>query len=56
MTQSQALTQALILAIVAPSDMKSIRAIELAKQLAQGLTTQEIEQCRAKALEYVEAQ
>lgn len=55
MTQLQALTQCLVLAITAPDDHKSQRASELAEQIAQGLTVDQVEDCKAQALELVEA-
>ena len=55
MTQLQALTQCLILAITAPDDHKAQRASELAEQIAQGLTVDQVEDCKAQALELVEA-
>lgn len=50
MTNSQALTQALILAITAPDDHKAQLAIELSEELAQRLNSAEVEQCKADAL------
>ena len=50
MTNSQALTQALILAITAPDDFKAQQAIELSEELAQRLNSAEVEQCKADAL------
>ena len=38
MTQIEALTQCLVLAITAPTDEKATQASELAEQIAQGLT------------------
>jgi hypothetical protein len=54
MTQTQALTQALILSIIAPDDEKSEKAKNLAIDLAQGLTEIEVEQCKADALDSLE--
>ena len=54
MTQLQALTQCLVLAITAPDDHKAQRASELAEQIAQGLTVDQVEDCKAQALELVE--
>ena len=50
MTNSQALTQALILAIIAPNDLKAQQAVELSEELAQRLNSVEVEQCKADAL------
>ena len=38
MTQIEALTQCLVLALVAPNDQKAQQAAELAEQIAHGLT------------------
>ena len=53
MTQLQALTQCLVLAITAPDDHKAQRASELAEQIAHGLTVDQVEDCKAQALELV---
>lgn len=50
MTNSQALTQALILAITAPDDHKAQLAIDLSEELAQRLNSAEVDQCKADAL------
>jgi hypothetical protein len=50
MTQSQALTQALLLALTAPSDQKSQMASDLAEQIAYGLTEKQVNQCKVAAL------
>ena len=50
MTQSQALTQALILALIAPNDEKATQASDLAESIAQGLDFDQVEQCKANAL------
>ncbi len=50
MTQSQALTQALVLAITAPDDEKAQMAIELSEQLAMRLNAADVEKCKANAL------
>lgn len=54
MTQSQALTQALILALIAPDDKKAKQASELAEQIAFGLSIDEVEQCKNAALDCLE--
>jgi hypothetical protein len=54
MTQIDALTQCLILAITAPTDEKAIQASQLAEQIAQGLTKKQINLCKKKALEILE--
>ena len=50
MTNSQALTQALILAITAPDGVKAQQAIQLSEELAQRLNSAEVDQCKADAL------
>lgn len=50
MTQSQALTKALILAITAPDDDKANQAARLAESIAQGLDADQVEKCKADAL------
>ena len=55
MTQLQALTQCLVLAITAPDDHKAQRASELAEQIARGLSVDQVEECKAQALELMEA-
>ena len=53
MTQTQAFTEALILAIVAPSDDQSKRAVQLAIDLSKGLSAEIITQCKENALSKV---
>jgi hypothetical protein len=53
MTQSQALTQALVLAIIAPDDDKASKASTLAMQIAQGLTQTQVNRCKAQALKMI---
>jgi hypothetical protein len=55
MTQIEALTQCLVLALVAPDDQKAQKASDLAEQLAYGLTVDQVEQCKNQALELVGA-
>ena len=54
MTQTQAFTEALILAIVAPSDEQSKRAVKLAIELSTGLSASDIDQCKNDALHKVQ--
>jgi hypothetical protein len=54
MTQSQALTNALLLALIAPSDEKANQASDLAESIAQGLDFAQVEQCKADALAMTE--
>jgi hypothetical protein len=50
MTQTQALTQALVLAITAPDDQKAQMAIDLSIELAKRLNAADVEKCKADAL------
>ena len=50
MTQTQALTKALILAITAPDDDKANQAARLAESIAQGLNVEQVDQCKTDAL------
>ena len=50
MTQTQALTKALILAITAPDDDRANHAARLAESIAQGLNSEQVEQCKENAL------
>ena len=54
MTQLQALTQCLVLAITAPDDQKAQQAAELAEQIAHGLTKKQVNKCKKQALEILE--
>jgi len=53
MTQTQALTKALILAITAPDDNRANQAARLAESIAQGLNSDQVEQCKLNALEMI---
>jgi hypothetical protein len=53
MTQTQALTKALILAIIAPDDDRANQAARLAESIAQGLNSDQVEQCKLDALEMI---
>ena len=53
MSQIDALTQCLILALTAPNDQKAEQASELAEKLAFGLTVDQVEICKFEALEFV---
>ena len=53
MTQTQAFTEALILAIIAPSDEQSKQAVHLAIDLSKGLSAEIINQCKENALSKV---
>ena len=50
MTQIEALTQCLVLALTAPNDQKAQQASELAEQLTIGLAKHEVELCKENAL------
>ena len=54
MSQIEALTQCLILALTAPNDKKADQASELAEKIAYGLTVDQVEQCKAAALDCLE--
>ena len=54
MSQIEALTQCLVLALVAPDDQKAQQAAELAEQIAHGLTVDQVEKCKANALDCLE--
>jgi len=56
MTQIQALTQCLVLAITAPTDEKAQLASQLAEQIALGLTKKQVNQCKKKALEILDSE
>jgi hypothetical protein len=49
MSKTEALTQALVLAITAPSEHQMKKALNLAGQLAAGLSLAQVEQCKAQA-------
>ena len=55
MTQIQALTQCLVLALIAPDDEKAQKASDLAEQIAHGLTKKQVNQCKKQALKILEA-
>jgi hypothetical protein len=50
MSQIEALTQCLILALTAPNDQKAQQAAELAEQIAHGLTKKQVNQCKQAAI------
>jgi hypothetical protein len=54
MTQNQALTKALYLALTAPDDYKAMQATNLAIEFAQRLNDAEVEQCKLDALNMLE--
>ena len=54
MTKIEALTQCLVLALTAPNDQKAQKASDLAEQMAQGLTVEQVEQCKVAALDCLE--
>ena len=53
MTQTEALTQSLVLAITAPTDNQANMAGELAERIAHGLTVEAVKQCQADALDFL---
>jgi len=54
MTRQAALSHALFLSITAPSDEQSQQAVELAEQIARGMTEEQVEAAKANALKLVE--
>tara|TARA_R110000822_G_scaffold126195_2_gene261399 strand:+ start:252 stop:428 length:177 start_codon:yes stop_codon:yes gene_type:complete len=54
MTQIEALTQCLVLALTAPNDQKAQQAAELAEQIAHGLTKKQVNQCKVAAFDCLE--
>jgi len=55
MSQIEALTQCLVLALTAPNDQKAQQAAELAEQIAHGLTKKQVNQCKQAAMAEWEA-
>lgn len=53
MTQTQALTKAIYLAICAPDDYKAMQATQLAIELTKCLNNAQVEQCKLDALEMI---
>jgi hypothetical protein len=53
MSQIEALTQCLILALTAPNDKKADEASQLAGKIAFGLSVDQVEACKIEALEMV---
>jgi hypothetical protein len=43
-----------MLALVAPDDQKAQKASDLAEQIAQGLTVDQVKKCKADALDCLE--
>ena len=54
MRKTEALTQALVLAITAPDDERAAQAVDLAEKIAATLTIDQVDQCKAKALGIIE--
>jgi len=50
MSQIEALTQCLVLALTAPNDQNAQQAAELAEQIAHGLTKKQVNQCKQAAI------
>ena len=50
MTQIDALTQCLVLALTAPNDQKAQQVAELAEQIAHWLTKKQVNQCKKAAI------
>jgi hypothetical protein len=51
MTQTEVLTKALVLALIAPTEDHATRASHLAEIFAQGLSNDEVDVCKYTALE-----
>lgn len=49
MSQTEALTRALVLAILAPTEGQATRAVALAESLAVGLTPVQVKRAKAQA-------
>ena len=54
MNQHEVLAEALYLAIIAPDEAMSRALCTLAARIAEGMTNEEIEECKRKASEIVE--
>ena len=53
--QQNAVAFALVLSITAPTDEKAAAAAQMAEECAAGLSQEEVEACKAAALEEVES-
>ena len=53
MTQTEALTKALVLAITAPTEAQASKAVTLAEAIARGMTKAQMERAKASALRQV---
>jgi len=49
-----ALTLALVLAITAPSRSRASDCVAMAEQLARGMTPEQVEACKAQALQLID--
>jgi hypothetical protein len=56
MTEKEALTLALKLAITAPDDKQSAEVLEIAETIAVGMDEATVDQCKATALAEIELQ
>ena len=51
MSKGQLVTHALVLALTAPSDQQAQKCSDMAERFAVGLSIQQLEECKAAALE-----
>lgn len=56
MNRKHALTLALVLAITAPDRSRASECVAMAEQLARSMTPEQIEACKAQALELINNQ
>jgi hypothetical protein len=54
MTKPHALTLALVLAITAPDKSRARDCVAMAEQLARGMTPEQVDACKAQALELID--
>ena len=54
MNRPHALTLALVLAITAPDKSRARDCVAMAEQLARGMTPEQVDACKAQALELID--
>lgn len=54
MQRSDALTQALVLAVTAPTDVYAARLVNIADHLAEGMTAEQVQKCLAAAAGFLD--
>jgi hypothetical protein len=52
-TPAELVTRALILGLTAPDAVRAQECADMAEHWAQGLTDEQVEQCKAEAMQYV---